>query len=481
MWSDVNYQNIKDSLVDGDNTLVLYDAAGNSTEYNFVLDLVAPTITVKDTSESVNGIYTKISFKLGDDHLIDKFQINESKIVDVTDNNLGDANYHAIKNSLKEGNNTITLYDTAGNSTVFNFKYTSGTVVSNLDTFRNAIANGGVVYLANDISLSTQYDITADTTLTGANILRDSDYTGSLFKVSKGTTLNIKDIEVDSNNQWNINKTSYESSLNSSTKVTNTESFITYEDGHPIAEKPMIEVYGKLVLENAIIENYAGKAGASVIRTKDKSAEVVLKNTTIQNVTNANNAAVASLNEGGTLKIENGTVIKNCNSGGNGGLIEARNNAQVTMNGGEITNNTGVNSNGTVIMLYNASFIMNGGLISGNSSVIGASNSRNAAIYGHSNSRIYINNGTISNNTGSRAGGIDTARNNAYLEINGGKVINNVNLKPDDGIPNFNDIYWYNKTNTVITGGTFTQDITGLLSDDKQANYDNGQWTVVDK
>ena len=47
-WSDANFDNIKDKLVYGTNTITVKDVAGNEATYTFVYDNVAPTITVKD-------------------------------------------------------------------------------------------------------------------------------------------------------------------------------------------------------------------------------------------------------------------------------------------------------------------------------------------------------------------------------------------------------------------------------------------------
>lgn len=165
MWSDANYQNIKNSLVDGENTIVLYDVAGNSSEYKFELDLVKPTITIKDTSESKNNIYTNISFKLSDDHLIDKFVVND-KTFDVTDNMWGDANFGAIKGALKEGTNTITLYDVAGNSSDLEFEYTEYTLVKTVEELEEAIKTSGKIKLLNDITIEKRLGIPADANIT---------------------------------------------------------------------------------------------------------------------------------------------------------------------------------------------------------------------------------------------------------------------------------------------------------------------------
>lgn len=117
-WSDANYQNIKSSLKDGENVFVLYDVYGNKTEYKFTLDLVAPTITIKDTVNAY--VLNQPSFALSDNNLIDKFTVN-GKEHDRTDSKWSDANYGNIKSDLVEGENTIVLYDAAGNSTSLTF------------------------------------------------------------------------------------------------------------------------------------------------------------------------------------------------------------------------------------------------------------------------------------------------------------------------------------------------------------------------
>jgi hypothetical protein len=43
-WSDANYGNIKNYLVEGENTAVLYDTAGNSTSKTFTMDWTAPEV-----------------------------------------------------------------------------------------------------------------------------------------------------------------------------------------------------------------------------------------------------------------------------------------------------------------------------------------------------------------------------------------------------------------------------------------------------
>ena len=115
-WSDANYQNIKDLLHEGENTIVLVDVAGNKTEKKFTMDWTAPTITVKEESKGKDPYFSEVSFKLYDNNLVDKIIINGTER-DLSDNAWSDANYQNIKDLLHEGKNTIVLVDVAGNKT----------------------------------------------------------------------------------------------------------------------------------------------------------------------------------------------------------------------------------------------------------------------------------------------------------------------------------------------------------------------------
>ena len=124
-WSDANFQNIKDMLVYGENTITLRDVSGNEAKYTFVYDNVAPTITVKEESigDFERNIFSNVSFKLYDEYEINDFKINDGEWIDRTDNTWSDANFQNIKDMLVYGENTITLRDVAGNETEFTFVY----------------------------------------------------------------------------------------------------------------------------------------------------------------------------------------------------------------------------------------------------------------------------------------------------------------------------------------------------------------------
>lgn len=104
------------------------DRAGNngSTGWSedFTLDKTLPEISVKSDfkGDISQRIFRIVSFKLHDTQKVDKYELNGTTR-DVTDSNWSDANYQNIKNLLEEGANSITLYDVAGNTTVYEFTY----------------------------------------------------------------------------------------------------------------------------------------------------------------------------------------------------------------------------------------------------------------------------------------------------------------------------------------------------------------------
>ncbi|GAA1856745.1 Ig-like domain repeat protein [Microbacterium koreense] len=118
-WSDLNAQNY--AAVQGTNVIEVFDTAGNSTAFEFVFDSLAPEFVVKDGAVVVDGTYLNVpSFKLVDqgDGQIDYVVVNGTKL-DRTDNKWSDLN--AQNYNPVQGLNVLELFDTAGNSTVFEF------------------------------------------------------------------------------------------------------------------------------------------------------------------------------------------------------------------------------------------------------------------------------------------------------------------------------------------------------------------------
>ena len=121
-WTDANFQNIKQYLVAGENTIIVRDMAGNATTRTFIYDTVAPEITVKEESKGTDPYFSNVSFKLHDNYLVKEYEINEN-VVEVTPNAWTDANFQNIKQYLVAGENTIIVRDMAGNATTKTFIY----------------------------------------------------------------------------------------------------------------------------------------------------------------------------------------------------------------------------------------------------------------------------------------------------------------------------------------------------------------------
>ncbi len=124
-WSDLNF--VKPGsfgAVEGENTLVVFDVAGNATTVRFVLDATGPTVTVKDGGRFTvgrDGRYTKVSFKLHDAGKVDRLTLN-GKAKDLTDDTWSDLNFVKPGSfGAVRGQNTLVVFDVAGNPTTVRF------------------------------------------------------------------------------------------------------------------------------------------------------------------------------------------------------------------------------------------------------------------------------------------------------------------------------------------------------------------------
>lgn len=121
------------------------DMADNTASLKvwLTIDNTAPVITVKDDykGDLVSKHFRQVSFKLYDNTMADKYGLN-GHVVDFTNNQWSDANYQNIKGYLVQGENTITLYDVAGNSTQYVFTYDT---VSPAATITSPAADGQVL------------------------------------------------------------------------------------------------------------------------------------------------------------------------------------------------------------------------------------------------------------------------------------------------------------------------------------------------
>lgn len=124
-WSDLNFVTPGQfGAKAGENTLVVYDAAGNATTVRFTLDVTAPTVTVKEGGQftvGADGTYSTVSYKLYDAGKVDRLTLN-GVAKNLTDNTWSDLNVVAPgKFGAKAGENTLVVYDVAGNAKTVRF------------------------------------------------------------------------------------------------------------------------------------------------------------------------------------------------------------------------------------------------------------------------------------------------------------------------------------------------------------------------
>lgn len=113
--------------VEGMNVLKVYDVAGNVTVYEFILcadPSSAPTAEIKEGDEfttTCDGGYEMVSYKLHDTDNIDRVVINGVE-KDLTDNAWSDVNFLQPGTfGAVAGENTMVVYDVAGNNSTYTF------------------------------------------------------------------------------------------------------------------------------------------------------------------------------------------------------------------------------------------------------------------------------------------------------------------------------------------------------------------------
>ena len=358
-----------------------------------------------------------------------------------------------------------------------------------------------VIELVADTTFDASLTVSRDITISGEYTVT-REYSGAFATVSAGATLTLKDLTIDGDNNWVFDEEAYRAIVESGERVSNgSVKYTTYEEGAPIADKTLITVNGKVVMEGSTIKNHVGCTIFSVAN----GAELTMTGATITHNTKGGSSVVASVSGGGLWTINEGTVISdNHNHGGNGTLSYMC--GTTVMNGGEIYGNTGVDNNGCVFMLYggSASFTMNGGRIYDNGALYGSNNGWNPAFYVYGNGAHFtMNGGSIEGNYSSTVPGVANNGSNGLITLNGGKIVNPLsgrNLIGKDiyaycpvnisaNVESANNRFYNNVTNTANLkgdswfysyemsysgGGTFNGNVT--VQSGAETTMVNGTW-----
>lgn len=128
VWSDLNgVVPGAFGAVEGSNTLVVSDLAGNATTRTFTLDVTPPVVTVKGGAAQTvggDGAYSKVSFKVHDPGKVDLVVLNGS-VKNLTDAVWSDLNDVVVgKMGAVAGLNTLVVRDVAGNAATVQFTLT---------------------------------------------------------------------------------------------------------------------------------------------------------------------------------------------------------------------------------------------------------------------------------------------------------------------------------------------------------------------
>lgn len=342
-------------------------------------------------------------------------------------------------------------------------------------TAANAMDGDVTITLLQDTTFSQAMTISKNITIEGGNHTlyryddetdNTLDYTGTLFTVEAGASLTLNDLTIDGNNNWVLNEEVLNDSVTNGTVHSNKSDFWTLETGAPTALTQMIYVTGgNLTLNNSTIQNNVavptsgiGK-GAVIYGTENTT--ITLNNSAVKHcVSTTTNVSGIFVGAGSELIMNVGSEFSEIVGITNAVAVGVYDGGKFTMNGGEIKNNYGVGGNGTAMMVYNASttgtpseFIMNGGKITGN--ITTNLTSGGYAIYIHTNAKVTINDGEISDNVGlSSAVGMNKAT--SYLNVYGG-YFSNTSLLGDD------DIYEASGT-ALLYGGEYTSDVSAYCA-----------------
>ena len=167
-WSDANDIKVGSRHgVYGENELKVEDAAGNISEpLTFILDNVAPKATVNDRSVGTDSTFSKVFYDLFDTYKIDKVTINDVE-KDLSDNKW--SNVDGIvpgKFGAREGENTLVVYDVAGNSSEYTFTLDITAPTGEVSYDNTAPINGNVIaYITTlePVTISNGWEATDDT------------------------------------------------------------------------------------------------------------------------------------------------------------------------------------------------------------------------------------------------------------------------------------------------------------------------------
>ncbi|MBR5809074.1 MAG: hypothetical protein IKY39_03085, partial [Clostridia bacterium] len=159
--------------------------------------------------------------------------------------------------------------------------------------------------------------------------------------------------------------------------------------------------------------------------------------------------------DGGSLHLKGGSIAENNTLKYGGGIyIDG---AELFLEGGSVSDNRAYGQGGG-IYVNDATLTIEDGEISRN-----YAGSSGGGVYCYQYSTVYMNGGTVADNTSEAAGGgFSISVDNLLMHMTGGSILRNLALDGGGGI------YWYCDGNLVLTGGVITENHDGYGYNDKQ-------------
>lgn len=241
----------------------------------------------------------------------------------------------------------------------------------------NAAKAEDTVTILKDITVDTVISINKNITIESKdknifNVNRDTDYTGSIFNVTGGSTLTLNNIIFDGGAVWS-----------DGTFNTTVDRYIT---------------------------NTGITATAAVVNINNSNA--VMNGCTIQNAHNSAGYATAggAISASGTSKVTlNDTKLYNNQTNSYGGAVMLKNNSTLTLNNSEIKGSYGTNSGGAICVDHSCVTNLNNSIIENNCTTA-------YGVIWISNGQLNINEGTVISS--------NTANSNSVIRITGSGTVN---------------------------------------------------------
>ena len=458
-WSDANYQNIKEHLVAGKNTIVLYDTAGNKTEKTFYMDWTAPTVTAYNWLG--DNPYRGADFKLSDNYAIDYVVINGVKF-DRSNAKWGDANYVNVKNALVHGENTVVLYDAAGNSAEYkyNFDRKAPTI-----TVKDSSVGTNSIYGELDLKLYDENEVSS-VVINGIQLPHKGQYVdindGDAYTFQHGTNTVVVTDKAGNVTTKTFNVTKF------NLVVENGVANLT-EDA-VLIDKPF---YNEIDTENEVTINGNGKTVTQYITSVDKM-QWKGNHTTPNGLNIPLLANVFSSKAGQKVTIHNLTLTGTMNSVMFGNYEDASSNwFNTELNNVNITNVKVVSLSGGIApaaVVYGKATLNNVNIYGTTRSELenspsdpywpiydlAAVNSSNTTINGGKIGSIYLWAKAVMKISNAEVDVIDTLTTTGHLEIANGTTVNRINMNGNNS---------YNPDVTIKAGATVkTLDLTKVTN-----------------